>query len=152
MIDRRTLPKNPEVIKQISETKREQGREEILTKAKEFELKECTNQFTIPSHRKKNHISLEEYKSLLKQGKTALDIIQTTSKHLIYFYNVLLKGEINLTKEEFMAMYDKGMSLDEIAIEKNIPRDHMTFLREFYGIKRKGATYIKRLQKLHQTK
>jgi hypothetical protein len=144
-IDRRTLPKSIETIRQISETKREQSREEILENAKEFTLEESDKQLAIPSHRKKKQITLEEYQSLLKQGKTVLEIIKTTSKHLIYFYNVLLKGEIKLSKEEFEEMYNNGISLDEISKTKNIPRDHMTFLREFYGIKRKGSKYQIRL-------
>ena len=132
-IDKRTLPKDAKIIEQISETKRKQSRQEILTKAKNFTLQESNKQLAIPSHRKKNHISLDEYRQLLKQGKTVPEIIQTTSKHLVYFYNVMLKGEINLPREEFEDMYNKGMSLDEISKIKNIPREHMTFLREFYG-------------------
>ena len=144
-IDNRTLPKSDETIKQISDTKREQSRDEILTKAKDFNQEASSKILAVPTHRKKNHISLEEYQSLLKQGKTVPEIITTTSKHLVYFYNVLLKGGINLTKDEFTKMYDEGMSLDEIAKSKNIARENMTFLREFYGIKRKGATYQKRV-------
>lgn len=144
-IDKRTLPKTEKVIRQISETKREQSREEILTKAKEFNLEESDKQLAVPTHRKKKRLSLEEYQLLLKRGGTVPEIIKTTSKHLIYFYNVLLKGGINLPKEEFEKMYNKGASLDEIAKLKGIAREHMTFLREFYGIKRKGATYQKRL-------
>jgi len=146
-IDKRTLPKNPEVIKRISETKSEQSREIILEGAKNFNLEESDIQLAIPSHRKKNHISLEEYQSLLKKGKTVLEISKTTSKHLIYFYNTLLKGGINLSKEEFEKMYDSGIALDEIGKAKGISRESMTFLREFYGIKRKGATFQKRINK-----
>jgi len=38
------------------------------------------------------------------------------------------------------------MSLDEIGKEKNISRELLTYLREFYGIKRKGATYQRRIK------
>jgi len=146
-IDKRTLPKDPEVIKQISETKRELSREAILDNAKKFDLKESEVQLTIPSHRKKEYISLEEYQSLLKQGKTVLEITKTISRHLINFYNVLLRGDINLSKEEFEEMYDSGMTLDEMGKTKGVARENMTFLREFYGIKRKGATFQKRIAK-----
>jgi hypothetical protein len=144
-IDRRTLPKDPDVIKQISETKQEKSRDQILEKIKECKLEQSDILFAIPTHRKTNHISFEEYKKLIEQGKTVLEITQKAAKHLVYFYNAMLKGKINLSKEEFISLYEQGKSLNEISDLKNIPRDHMTFLREFYGIKRKGATFQKRL-------
>jgi len=144
--DKRTLPRSNKVIKQISETKKEKSRQELLTKTKSFRLKQSNKQLAKPTHRKKKHISLEKYQKLLKEGKSVPEIIQTTSKHLIYFYNTLLKGKINLTKEEFKEKYNNGISLDKISKEKNIPREHLTFLREFYGIKRKGATFQRRLK------
>jgi transposase-like protein len=145
IIDRRTLPKKSSVIKQISETKQEQGREQILDKIKECDLEQSDIKLAIPTHRKAKQISFEEYQALIKQGKTVLEITEMTSKHLVYFYNAMLKGKINLSKEEFIQLYDQGKSLDEIAELKNINREHMTYLREFYGIKRKGATFQKRM-------
>lgn len=129
----------------ISKSKRAINRKELLVKAKGFKLKESDKQLAIPTHRKKRHMPFEEYQLLLKQGKSIPEIIQLTSKHLIAFYNALLKGRINISKEEFEEMYNKGMSLDKIAKSKGIPREHMTFLREFYGIKRKGAKFLKRI-------
>lgn len=145
-IDKRTLPKSAKTIKQISETKKAKSREELLEKTKNCELEQSNTQLATPTHRQKKHISLEKYQELLKQGKTVPDIIKMTSKHIVYFYNALLKGKINLTKEEFEEKYNNGVSLEEISKEKNIPRQYLTFLREFYGIKRKGATYQRRLK------
>jgi len=145
-IDKRALPRSAETVQKISETKKAQSREEILASTKDCKLEQSNKKLATPTHRKKKHISFEKYQELLKQGKTVPDIIKMTSKHIIYFYNALLKGKINLTKEEFEEKYHNGMSLEEISKEKNISREHLTFLREFYGIKRKGATYQKRLK------
>ena len=144
-IDRRTLPKKESVIQQISETKQKNGRREILNKIIDNNQTQINNNLAICSHRKLKHISFEDYKNRIKNGETINDIIKTTSKHLIYFYNALLKNKVNLDKKEFQKMYDEGMSLDQISEAKHINREHMTYLREFYGIKRKGATYQNRL-------
>ena len=90
-IDRRTLPKDPNVIKQISETKQEQSREEIMDKMKSFELEQSETKLAIPTHRKSKHISFEEYQKLIKQGKTVSEIVNNTSKHLVYFYTLCSK-------------------------------------------------------------
>ena len=144
-IDKRTLPKNQNTINKISKSKLEQSRSSILQSAQSFNQEQSNMQLAIPTHRKKKHITLEEYQDLLKQGKTVTDITKITSKHLVYFYNVLLRGKIKLTKEEFVKLYEEGKSLDEIAELHKILREHMTFLREFYGIKRKGATFHRRI-------
>ena len=116
-IDKRTLPKKANTIKQISKTKRENSRKEIVEKISKNTSKQSNKQLAVCSHRKLNHISFEEYKKLISQGKTVKEIIQTTSKHLVYFYNAMLKGKINLSKEDFETMYNNGMSLDEISKE-----------------------------------
>ena len=144
-IDKRTLPKKQSVIKRISETKKENGRKEIVDKIKKNDNKQSDNKLAICSHRKLNHMSFQEYQHLVSKGNSVQDIIKTTSKHLIHFYNAILKGKITLSKEKFEKMYDNGMSLNEISQSEGISRDHMTHLREFYGIKRKGATFQKRL-------
>ncbi len=100
-------------------------------------------QLAIPSHRTKKHISLTEYKKILKNGKK---IDKSISKHLVSFYNSWLKGKINISKTEFKNLYNNGCSLDDIAKQYNVPREHITYLREFFGIKRKGATFQKRLK------
>ena len=68
--DKRTLPRSNKVIKQISETKKEKSRQELLTKTKSFRLKQSNEQLAKPTHRKKKHISLEKYQKLLKEGKS----------------------------------------------------------------------------------
>ena len=94
-IDKRTLPKNQNTINKISKSKLEQSRSSILQSAQSFNQEQSNMQLAIPTHRKKKHITLEEYQDLLKQGKTVTDITKITSKHLVYFYNVLLRGKIN---------------------------------------------------------
>ena len=134
-----------ETKKKISKTKSETGRTKVLEGAKNFSQTPSENNLKIASHRKHNFISLDEYKQLLEQGKTTLEVCKLTSKHLVYFYNALLKGRITLSKEDFETMYNNGLSLDEIATKSNIPREYITQLRDFYAIKRKGATFQKRL-------
>ena len=132
--------------KKISKTKSETGRQKIIEGSKLCESKQTKHDLKIATHRKHKYISLEEYKNLIKQGKTTLEVCEMTSKHLVYFYNALLKGRINLSKEDFEENYNNGLSLDEISKKFNIPREHITQLRDFYGIKRKGATFQKRLK------
>src|ERR1035437_2706200 len=136
----------PETVREkIADTKNATSMTKILGQAKGFELPQSDVKLAIPTHRFYKHISLDEYKALLASGKTVLQICETTSKHLVYFYNALLDGRIKLVKDEFVKLYDSGMSLNEIADQNKIPRGHMMFLREFYGIKRKGATFQRRL-------
>lgn len=128
----------------ISETKNKINQEKLVDMAKDNNMITASNSLKIASHRNKKHISFEEYKTLILEGKSSDEIIKTTSKHLIYFYNAILKGKITLTKENFINMYDSGLSLEEIAIKENMPREHITFLRDMYGVKRKGAKFINR--------
>lgn len=132
--------------KKISKTKSETGRQKILEGAKLCQSTQIEHNLEPASHRKHTYISLEEYKNLIKQGKTTLEVCKMTSKHLVYFYNALLKGRINLSKEDFEKDYNNGLSLDEISKKFTIPREYITQLRDFYGIKRKGATFQKRLK------
>jgi len=143
--DKRKLPKNKETRKKISQTKLKKHREEICNSMKNMNLNNDSS-LTIPSHRKKNYISFYEYKDKIQKGESVSNIINGTSKHLIYFYNSLIKGKITLSKSDFLKMYNSGMSLDAIAKRTKIPRQHITFLRDMYGIKRKGATYIHRIK------
>tara|TARA_R110000824_G_scaffold148242_3_gene317872 strand:- start:57847 stop:58935 length:1089 start_codon:yes stop_codon:yes gene_type:complete len=130
----------------IAKTKSENGRNKIIEGAKSFKQKPSENNLKVASHRKHNFISIDEYQNLIKEGKTTLEVCKITSKHLVYFYNAMLKGRITLSKEDFETMYNNGSSLDEIAKESNTPREYITQLRNFYGIKRKGATFQKRLK------
>ena len=135
-----------EDISQMAQTKRANSRNEILKAAEQCNAQQEDANLAIPTHRKTQHISFDKYKALLEGGKTVPEIIAITSKHLVAFYNAMLKGKINLSKEDFERMYLNGISLDEISSKTGTPREYVTYLREFYGIKRKGATYLKRIR------
>lgn len=136
-----------EITEKISRAKTEATRNRIIEGLNKNNISQQSDvKLKIPTHRKKNFISFEEYKNFIKEGKTIEELNQITSKHIVAFYSALSKGRIGLTKENFVNMYEKGMSLDEISKQYNIPREHISFLRDFYGIKRKGAKYQRRLQ------
>jgi hypothetical protein len=136
--------KNPDSIAKMAMTKREQGRA-LLLNSEDQKLDQTFSNLAIPSHRTSKHVSLDEFKAMLTSGMNIKEISQHTSKHLIAFYSSMMQGKIKLGKEDFETMYDSGVSLNEISASTGISRQHLTYLREFYGIKRKGATYIKRL-------
>lgn len=95
--------------------------------------------------KQKKNLTLRQYYELIKSGYSGKSLKQQGyDKHLIFFYNKLLKNEISITKEQFQKDYLDGMSLDKISKKYSIERSCTTFLRELFGIKRKGATYIKR--------
>lgn len=90
-------------------------------------------------------LTLKEYFELISGGKSSKDVIKLGyNKHLVFFYNKLLKNEITVTKEDFEKDYLAGMTLNKIGKKNNICRENITFLRELFGIKRKGAKYINR--------
>lgn len=136
-----------ETINKISQTKLEDGRKRILEGFIKNDIPEqSNNNLAIPSHRTREWISFDQFKDLIGQGKPLQELCKLYSKHLMAFYSYLSKGKISLTKEQFEEQYNQGIPLDEIGRANNIPREHITYLREYYGIKRKGATYQKRLQ------
>lgn len=95
----------------------------------------------------KSNLTLRQYFDLVNSGLSAKDVIkQGHDKHLISFFNNLLKGKINITKDEFEKLYLEGNSMDDIAKQFDIPKENMRHLRQMFNIKRKGATYIKRKQ------
>jgi hypothetical protein len=58
----------------------------------------------------------------------------------------MLKNHANIiSRDVFESEYNTGIGLEGISKKYNIPRENVTYLRDFYGIKRKGATFIKRL-------
>jgi hypothetical protein len=95
-------------------------------------------------NRSKKFITLSEFKELIEDGKSIKEINKITSKHLVQFYSNFSQGKIKLSKEEFIEQYNKGLSLDEIAEKNKIARDDLTYLRQLYGQKNKGATFINR--------
>lgn len=93
----------------------------------------------------KNVITLREFKKFIQDGNSLRDIKgKGICKHLINFFSNFSQGKVNLPKDIFLAEYEEGKSLDEIAEKYNILRGDIAFLRHLYGIKRKGATYIRR--------
>lgn len=94
--------------------------------------------------RNKNFITLREFKKLIESGKTIKEINKISSRHLIQFYSNFAQGKILLSKENFIKEYNKGLSLDEISSKHNIPREDVTYLRQLYGEKKKGAKFIER--------
>jgi len=131
----------------ISEVKLEQGRQKIIEGIVHTDIvKQSDIQLAIPSHRTKKWISFEEFKKMIYEGKSLGELCRNYSKHLMAFYSALSQGKINLSKEQFIKEYESGIPLDEIARSNKIPREQITYLREYYGIKRKGATYQKRLK------
>ena len=100
------------------------------------------------ANRKKKPITLREFKALLDSGQSVLDIRKNSgiSKTIVQFFCNFLQGKIKLTKEEFEREYLSGMELEEIANKHSITREDISVLRQMYGIKRKGATFINRKQ------
>ncbi len=102
-------------------------------------------QFHISKNRTKQRISYAEFLSLLKQNMSLKEMKRRgISKHQVGFYSSLAQNKISITKEQFEEEYKSGKSLDEIAEAYHIQRDHITQLREHYGIKRRGPKYIHR--------
>jgi len=136
-----------ETINKIAQVKLKSGRQKILEGFIKNDIPEqADNKLAIPSHRTRKQIPFDEFKTLISQGSSLQELCRKYSKHLMAFYSYLSKGKITLTKEEFEDQYNKGIPLDEIARANNIPREYITYLREYYGIKRKGATYQRRLK------
>ncbi|MHA1469130.1 MAG: hypothetical protein ACTSSP_01065 [Candidatus Asgardarchaeia archaeon] len=95
--------------------------------------------------RTNQYITFREFKNNIEDGLSINDMAQTgISKKILQFFSNFCQGKINLTKEQFEYNYEKGMSLDEICKEFSVTREDLTYLRQLYGIKRRGATYINR--------
>ncbi len=93
----------------------------------------------------KTFITLREFKENIENGICLVEMIRNgVSGQIIQFYSNLLQGKINLTKEKFIEEYEKGMSLNEIALKYKITKIDITYLRQFYNIKRKCGNFIKR--------
>ena len=135
-------------IDKISQTKLETSRQKILDGLEQNTLPEQSEvQLAIPSHRTRKWLTFQQFQQHVNDyGATLPELCKKYNKHLIAFYSALSKGKITITKEQFETDYNNGMSLDEIATKYLIPREHITYLREYYGIKRKGAKYINRLK------
>jgi len=97
------------------------------------------------ANREKKHITLREFRDLVVSGQSLNQIAKTgVSKHISQFFSNLSQEKITLNKEDFIREYEEGRSLDEISKKYKVSRGDLTFLRQLYDIKRKGATYQKR--------
>jgi len=93
-------------------------------------------------NRKAKFITLREFRELIESGRSLKDIrLDGISKHIVNFYSLFCQGKINLSKAHFLIEYESGLGLDEIAEKYSISRDNMTFLRQLYDVKARGATF-----------
>src|ERR1035437_2375665 len=131
----------------LSKVLSEKERLVLVELIKSCPIKQTDHNLKIASHRKYDFISFEDYKQKLINGERIQNIIPKTSKHIVSFYNYLLKNHQNMiSKELFESEYNQTLnSLDDIAKKYKIQREYISHLRNFYGIKRKGATFIRRL-------
>ena len=95
--------------------------------------------------RTKKYITFRGFKKRIEQGiNLDMMIEEGISHHFLAFLNNFCQGKIKLEKEEFIKEYEKGLLLDKISKIYKITREDLTYLRQLYGIKRKGANFIKR--------
>lgn len=93
-------------------------------------------------NRSRQFITLRQYKELLLSGKSTQDMIRDgVAKHLLVFYSNLAQGKMLLTKEIFEHDYNAGMALGDMSKKYKVTRDDITFLRQLYGLRTKGATF-----------
>lgn len=133
---------SPEAIERMKENKIKRLRAKYKWILIEPYLDEEINMSS--RNRNKKFISLREFKDFIEDGNSLKEINKITSKHLVQFYSNLSQGKISLSKKDFEKEYEKGLSLEEIAEKHKISKDDMTFLRQLYGLKVKGAKYINR--------
>lgn len=93
----------------------------------------------------KTFITLRQFKERIDKRQSLKQMkAEGVSKHLLNFFSNFLQGKIKLTKAVFEDRYNLGKELEEISIEFQIDRGDVSYLRQLYGIKRKGATFINR--------
>jgi hypothetical protein len=93
-------------------------------------------------NRSRQFITIRQYKEFLLSGKSTQDMVRDgVAKNLLVFYSNLAQGKILLTKEIFECDYNAGMALGDMSKKYKITRDDITFLRQLYGLKVKGATF-----------
>jgi len=93
----------------------------------------------------KKKITIREFKRRLESGQSLRSMKnEGIYKHLIYFFSQLAQGKYKLSKNEFVDLYNSGLSLEEIGQQYEISKAEMGFLRQLYDIKKKGATFIQR--------
>ncbi len=111
-------------------------------------LNKVDNNLVIPSHRKtKRFKSIDEYISILQQNRLSFEkfIKNGYCKDQIACFNFILKGKLKLTRDIFIDEYcNKLIPLKEIEKKYEIPYGCITFIREYFGIKRIGSKGLKR--------
>ena len=104
-----------------------------------------------PKSASKKSLTFRKYRDLLKENQwTQKEFSQNGyDKHLIAFINWFLKGKCSLDRETFHDEYVINLiELKDISKKHNIPHHVISFLREYYGIKRQG--HKRRLRKLRE--
>jgi len=88
-------------------------------------------------------LTFREFKQFLEQGETIDNLNKKNySKHLLSFFVYVLKNKLPLTKEMFEKEYiENGYILNEIAKKYNIPKDHLRYLRQYFGVEKIGGRY-----------
>lgn len=97
------------------------------------------------ANRVHNFITMREFRSRIEDGDSVATIKSSgISKHVIQFVSNFCQGKIKLTKEKLEKEYLSGLSLEEISKKYKVTREDLTYLRQLYGINRKGPKFIHR--------
>jgi len=111
-------------------------------------IEKSEKEFVVPSHRKTTRFStIEGYVSFLKEHSWSFkDFVENGyCRDQILFFNFVLKGKLTVTKEQFVEDYCVNfVPLEQIEKKYGIPRGLVTFVRDYFGIKRIGANGLKR--------
>jgi len=95
--------------------------------------------------RTNQYITLREFRQNIDNGLSSTDMAKIgVSKKIVQFFSNFCQGKIKLTKDQFEEDYLTGKSMEEICEEHKVSREDLTYLRQMYNIKRKGATFINR--------
>lgn len=94
--------------------------------------------------RKDVNCTLYQFKQLIQSGESIGNICAVYNKHLIGFYSFFCQKQNILSKQKMQQLINNGIQLKTIAAQNRIPFGYITPLRALYGVKKKGANYIKR--------
>jgi 16S rRNA G966 N2-methylase RsmD len=112
-------------------------------------LEKVDKNFIVPSHRKtKRFQTIEEYKEKLNDTKWSYNefINQGYCRDQLICFNFILNGRLSLTHDKFVEEYCINLRpLREIEKKYGIPYGCITFIREYFGVKRIGSTGLKRM-------
>ena len=133
-------------VNKVSLAKKVAMRNKLMEKIDDCQFQQVKHDLIVPSNRKLDRITFEEFKDRVKCGEFVSDLKNICSKKTIEFYCALVLGKINLDRDTFIKEYELGTELDDIEKKYNIPYGFVADLRDFYGIKRKGAGFVNRLK------